>query len=227
MGRGRFIVILGPVGVGKSTMIRALRRFYEVRGVRTSSVFIKSYHGPSYILWRLVARLLNLPGRYAPWYEIPVSGRMNLARALTLISSLLDSYFLLFKLIRAFILRSLGFVVFSEEYFHSTFIDYYFAWRVLRMRGRLPRLSLLIIYSLMLRFKPDTVVILDADVNTLRSRWAGRGYGDSQLHYVLFQKVVLDKLFIYQKGGQSKVFKINTDGLGIKETFNTILKVII
>jgi len=68
--RGRLIVLLGPIGVGKSTIIRGLTQELRARGFRTDTTFIKSFHGPTYALWVLTARLLGLNGRYAPWFMV-------------------------------------------------------------------------------------------------------------------------------------------------------------
>jgi nicotinamide riboside kinase len=58
--RGRLIVFLGPVSVGKSTMIRGLATELRAKSFRVSTTFIKAFHGPSYLLWKLTARLLEL-----------------------------------------------------------------------------------------------------------------------------------------------------------------------
>jgi GTPase SAR1 family protein len=115
--RGKLIVVLGPVGVGKSTLIRGLTRALEARGFKTITLFIKSFHGPAYILCILMAKLLSLKDIHAPWFTIPKSGRVGLARVLAMLSIYLDAFFSIpLKLINARTLRRAGYYVVSEEY---------------------------------------------------------------------------------------------------------------
>jgi len=135
--RGRLIVLLGPVGVGKSTVIKGLAYELRARGFRVSTTFIKAFHGPSYLLWTLATKLIGLrTDRLAPWYVIPRSGRLKLARILTVLSAYLDAFFTIpFKLLKVLALRALGFYVLSEEYLHSTLIDYVHSYIALGLRG--------------------------------------------------------------------------------------------
>ncbi len=217
--RGRLIVFLGPVGVGKSTVIRGLAVELRARSFRVSTVFIKAFHGPSYLLWMFIAGLLGLRIDWiAPWYIIPKSGRLELARALTALSIYLDTFIMIpFKLLKMFMFRALGFYVLSEEYIHSTLIDYVYSCIMLRLRCRLLKLPLLLLSLLLSKYVPDRIVVLNASNSVLRRRWRLRGYGDPQLHYVKIQRALLLK--IADRG----VFIIDTNGLSIADVVKLIM----
>jgi GTPase SAR1 family protein len=216
--RGRLIVFLGLVGVGKSTVIRGLANELRARGFRVSTTFIKAFHGPSYLLWMYVTRLLDLRnGRLSPLYVIPRSGRLGLARVLTILSAYLDAFISIpFKLIKVLMLRALGFYVLSEEYMHSTLIDYVHSYIALGLRGWVWVLPLSVINLLLSSYSPDNVIILDASDDVLRERWGLRGYGDPQLRYVRLQRVVLMSMI-------NDGVVINTDGLGVIDEVRLIM----
>ena len=216
--RGRLIVFLGPVGVGKSTVIKGLANELRARGFRVSTTFIKAFHGPSYLLWILVTRLLGLrTGWLAPWYVIPRSGRLKLVKVLTLLSAYIDAFISIpLKLVKVLMLRALGFYVLSEDYMHSALIDYAHSYIASGLRGWVYKLPLSIINLLLSKYSPDNVVILDAGDDVLRERWRLRNYGDPQLHYVRLQRVVLMSMI-------SDGEVINTDGLNIIDEVKLIM----
>jgi hypothetical protein len=214
--RGRLIVFLGPVGVGKSTIIRGLTQELRARGFRTYTTFIKAFHGPAYALWVLTARLLGLNGKYAPWFIIYKSGYANLAKVLLMLSIYLDTFIsipLKLMIIRAF--RCISYYVVSEEYLQSTIFDYIYSIINARMRNNFISVPLEILNSLLNKYPPDITIVLKADLPELRHRWVMRGYGDPQLRYVLLQNAFLDKL--------DRALHVDTLGMGVKETLYRIL----
>jgi thymidylate kinase len=214
--KGKLIVFLGPVGVGKSTIIRGLVQTLRSRGFRTYTVFIKAFHGPAYVLWAFIARLLNLNGKYAPWFAISRSGRIDLAKILLTLSIYFDTFFSIpLKLILVRALRRIGYYVISEEYLHSTILDYIYSMISINVKNRFVNACLEVLSSLLNKYSPDITVVLTANVSELRHRWKTRGYGDPQLRYVLLQHAFLNKL--------NDALHMNTSGIDIKEALHRVL----
>ena len=226
MKRGKFIVVLGPVGVGKSTIIRYLMVALSSRGFRVRRIFIKSFHGLAYVMWIAIARLLGLPSRYTPWYLIPRSGRVGLARFLMVLSAYVDVFINVpIKLLTVFISRLLGFTVLSEEYLQSMLFDYLYSYIDLNIKGILSRLPLKVLLSVLISNVPDITVVLNAGDGELLRRWLSRGYGDPQpLRYVRLQRWFL---LNYVNGVvRAKVIMINSDSLSAIDTVNTLIRMI-
>jgi hypothetical protein len=214
--RGRVIVFLGPVGVGKSTIIRGLTQELRARGFRTYTTFIKSFHGPAYALWVLTARLLGLNGRYSPWFMISRSGRVTLAKRLTVLSIYLDAFFSIpLKLVLTRLLRYVGYFVISEEYLNSTIFDHIYLVIDVGIRDKYVLIPLSVLGSLLNKYAPDITIVLKAGLPELRRRWSIRGYGEPELRYVLLQNAFLDKL--------DYVLHVDTLGMGVKDTLHRIL----
>jgi GTPase SAR1 family protein len=221
--RGKLVVLLGPVGVGKSTIIRGLTQTLKVNGLKVSTVFIKAFHGPSYVLWALTVRILGIESKYAPWFIIPRSGRINLAKVLATISLYLDVFFVIpLKLLKITLLRNSGYYVISEEYLYSTLFDYIYSDFDSKMRGRLTNIPIRILNTLVAKYTPDIIIILIANIPELRRRWIIRGYGDPQPRYVLAQYAFLNRFLCRF----NNVITIDTTGLNVKETLTMVLKVV-
>jgi GTPase SAR1 family protein len=221
--RGRLIVFLGPVGVGKSTIIRGLTQELRARGFRTYTTFIKAFHGPAYTLWVLTVRILGLNGKYAPWFIMPRSGRVNLARTLMVLSIYFDAFLSIpFKLMIIRILRYFKYHILSEEYIQSTLFDYIFAIIDLKIKDKFINVPINIMYILLIKYLPDVIIVLMADIYELRCRWKIRGYGDPQLRYVLLHVIYLNKLC-----NLKNTIIIDTTNIGIKETISKVLNKVV
>jgi energy-coupling factor transporter ATP-binding protein EcfA2 len=225
--RGKLVVLLGPVGVGKSTIIRGLTQTLKVNGLKVSTVFIKAFHGPSYVLWALMARILGIESKYAPWFMISRSGRINLAKVLATISLYLDVFFVIpLKLLKIILLRNSGYYVISEEYLYSTLFDYIYPDFDSKMRcrltSRLTNTPIRILNTLAAKYTPDIIIILIASIPELRRRWIIRGYGDPQPRYVLAQYAFLNRFLCRF----NNAITIDTTGLNVKETLTMVLKVV-
>jgi len=216
------IVFLGPVGVGKSTITGLLIRILNTLGIKIHKTFLKSFHGLSYALWASTAKLLAIPGGCAPWYAIPKCGYTSLARALTLLSAYLDAFINLpARILVSKLFKFVGFMVLSEEYLYTALYDYLYSYIALNIRLRISTLTpLIVMYTLAIAHKPDMVVLLDADVRELLSRWRVRGYGDPQLRYVKLQRVFLRRIPCVE------VLYINTSNRSASEIAVFILRAI-
>ncbi|MCX8205268.1 MAG: hypothetical protein N3H31_06430 [Candidatus Nezhaarchaeota archaeon] len=194
--KAKVIVITGPVGVGKSTVIKILTYLSKRKGLKTSSTFIKTFHGPSYLLWKIAEYAITSRGRrtLAPWLIVSRSSP-SIARLLLLVSVCLDSIYIPFIMtLRVILPKFLGVTVFIEEYLLSTLLDYIYTFHRLKIRSGLRRFPLKILLSLCIKHKPDSIAVLNANLHELRRHWRIRGYGGSQINYVLFQRHFLPKL---------------------------------
>jgi len=216
--RGKLIAFLGPVGVGKSTIIRYLAHVLRIRGLKVSTVFIKAFHGPAYVLWVLVAKLLgiNIKKPCAPWFVISRSGRLGLAKILTIVSMYLDVFFSIpIKLMKIRLIRGIGYHIISEEYLHSTLLDYAYSIASLKIKNRFVSIPTHILNALLSKNVPDNTILLMADAPELRRRWTIRGYGDPQPYYVAIQQKFLNKL--------GRALIIDSTNMSIKKTLNKVL----
>ncbi|MGC9106846.1 MAG: hypothetical protein ACP5IE_01465 [Infirmifilum sp.] len=218
--RGRLIVFIGPVGVGKSTVIKGLAYVLTAKGLRVRRTCIKAFHGPSYAIWLVTSRLLGLRSSWlSPWYLVFRSGKIRLASVLTAISMYMDALLSIpLKLLWIRVLKALGVNVLSEEYLHTGILDYIYTihfmggWSTEKFKP-----ALRIIHALLEKNAPDVIVILNACDNTLLKRWSLRGYGDPQLKYVKLQRLFLTNHV-------NNAIIINTDNLNIKDVVNMIVE---
>jgi len=218
------IAVVGPVGVGKSTLIRLLSDSLREKGVPVITIYLKAFHGLNFVIWQLINKLmfssqkaLSSQSAVAPWYRISKLHE-KLAWKLTLLTALIDALLSIpLKLLQIHILRLMGYTVLCEEYLYGTLTDYMYTFiNAKTRRGRkILSLAIKIFISELLKTKPHVTIVLDLNINDLFNRWEKRGYGDPQLQYVIFQKAFLNKLFA---GGllpmyNFKVFYVDTSGL--------------
>ena len=215
MSRGKLIVIVGPVGVGKSTTINGLISILSSKGIKARKTFVKTFHGLSYVLWKLIVRILGLPKNYAPWYIIPRHGHIYTTKAMMIVSAYFDAFINIpLKLLVIWLLKLFGYVVISEEYAISTIFDYLYAYSDLNIKLKFYTvLPIKVLYSLVSKQRPDIMVMLNVDERNLLLRWRLRGYGDPQLKYVKAQKAFLERSLLGIKN-----FVVNTNELGPKKT---------
>jgi len=218
------IAVVGPVGVGKSTIITLLSDSLREKGVPVITIYLKAFHGLSFVIWQLINKLmfssqkvLSSQSAVAPWYKISKLHE-KLAWKLTLFTALIDALLSIpLKLLQIHILRLIGYTVLCEEYFYGTLMDYTYTFTNAKtLRGRrILSFAIKIFISELLKTKPHITIMLDADISDLFNRWKKRGYGDPQLQYVIFQKAFLNKLIT---GGllpmyNFKVLYADTSGL--------------
>ena len=181
------VAFLGPVGVGKSTVMRYLAEVLRIRGQRVLVGVLKSFHGISYALWFFIARILGLRSRsrYAPWLLLIKAGKVKVAKPLLNLTMYFDAFlFIPAKLLFLRLLKRLGFVVLVEEYAYTSILDYLYTGKQMLDMKSLPRVPLNIVLRLLTRYEPDAVIILMADTRELVRRWRKRGYGEPQQQYL-------------------------------------------
>jgi thymidylate kinase len=226
--KGKLIVFLGPVGVGKSTIIKYLIQRLKIQKVKVYYEFIKYFHGPSYILWAFVAFIIlgikQKKRAYSPWLILNKSGYIDLAKKLTFLSMSLDTFFSIpLKLIKITILKNLGYYVFCEEYLYSTIIDYKGGIVGYKINNKLAKFIISTLGVLLSKYKPDIVIILTANISELMKRWAIRGYGEPQLSYVKNQYTFINAFINKLHELNTYYIVIDTTNLSIDETVDKVL----
>lgn len=231
--RKALIAVVGPVGVGKSTMIMLLSDSLREKGISITTTYLKAFHGLSFIIWQLTSKLMFSSQKVllsqsivAPWYRMS-KFHEKLAWKLTLFTALIDALFSIpIKLLHINILRLVGYTVLCEEYLYGTLTDYMYTLTNAKMhKGRkILNFAIKIFISELLKIKPHVTIVLDSNINDLFNRWGKRGYGDPQLKYVIFQKAFFNKLIT---GGllpmyNFKVLYVNTSGLNESITFRLV-----
>ena len=184
---GMLIAFLGPVGVGKSTVMQYLALLFKAEGKRVYLSTLKSFHGPAYILWSLVVKLLRLrsKGKYAPWLILLKSGKINTVKSLLLFSMYSDAFlYIPIKLLSLRLMRRLGSIVLVEEYIYTAIVDYWYTAKQMLNMDDVPRIPQIVVLSLLEKHRPDMLVILVADIKELVKRWRVRGYGEPQQRYL-------------------------------------------
>jgi len=227
------IAVIGPVGVGKSTIITLLSNSLREKGISIITTYIKAFHGLSFVIWQLINKLmfssqkvLSSQSAVAPWYRISKLHE-KLAWKLTLLTALIDALLSIpLKLLQIHILRLIGYTVLCEEYLYGALTDYTYTFiNAKTRRGRkILSFAIKIFISELLKTKPHVTIVLDSNINDLFNRWKKRGYGDPQLQYVIFQKAFLNKLIT---GGlllkyNFKVFYLNTSRLNESITLRLV-----
>jgi len=226
---GVLVAFLGPVGVGKSTVMCYLAEVLRVRGQRVLVDVLKSFHGISYALWFFIARILGLRsrGRYAPWLLLIRGGKIKVAKLLLSLTMYFDAFlFIPTKLFLLGLLKRLGFVVLVEEYAYTSILDYLYTGKQMLDMKSLPRTPLNIILSLFARYEPDALIILIADTRELVRRWHKRGYGEPQQRYLKLlmhyctnivrhsRKIVIDATNLDEHETLGSVYKSITEVIG-------------
>jgi thymidylate kinase len=198
MRKGLLIVLLGPVGVGKSTLSKILLSFLNSHGVPSRFMLIKSFHGLSYVLYLLIAKITSvnklLKHKIAPWYLLAKYNK-PLAQRLGSTTFLLDAFVSIpLKIIKVQLLRLLKQNIICEEYLMGTLIDYLYTLRNAQSNLEIKSLKIAIRFlTYMLRkYPPSITIVLDADERSLLERWRKRGYGEPQYNYVRFQKAFIN-----------------------------------
>jgi len=210
----RFIIFFGPVGVGKTTLAEFLRSRLGKKGLRVKITFLKAFHGFSFILWDLVARISHYKKKthnrdyHAPWLHVAQISE-KLAWGLTLITAVIDTFLSIpLRLLQIEFLKLLYDAVICEEYLLGTISDYLFTLlKAKSKRGSsILRFSLRVFLSMLTRYAQKSVIVfLDANFQVLINRWNMRGHGEPQYIYVLYQKMLIMKFIEYIKASDISI----------------------
>ena len=179
---------MGPVGVGKSTHIRLLRKYLRSKKIRVVATFIKSSHGLTYIL----NRLLIAPNIY----EVSSRGRVTriysskkIIKKLFPLYCFLDVISIATKfLFTVYLPFRLGFTILIEEGLIMTSYTYNVSFPNFfdTQPQVLPLVPRLLAY---IKSKDHVNIVLDANIEELDRRRKHRNYRQNELaEYIDMQK---------------------------------------
>jgi len=214
------LVIAGPVGVGKSTVVKLLSKVFNDKGMPAAKTFLKAFHGPSFVIWCLATKLIigrqktPKPQMLAPWYLL---SRFNsvLAWRLTVFTALLDAFLSIpLKLFQIQLLRQIGYIVICEEYLYGTLTDYMYTFiNASDRKGKWSlRFTIAVSVAMLRKYRPSMIILLDADRAEIIKRWRKRGYGDPQKRYVMFQRIFLNMIKNRKLFADLEIYHIYTSG---------------
>lgn len=178
--KSKLIVLLGPVGAGKTTQTKLLCRNLRKRGYRVRSAYLNTYY-PT------IMRLVPGFGRKVRRVE---DVRPNLSRRLVSLAVMADVFLLfgVFSLrffLRALLLR-LDFIV-VEEYFVGVLINYRFTYSIDALDPNTFNWGRRILARL-LALSRNHLVIIDCRPEVLMERWRIRDSLPESMEYVDFQR---------------------------------------
>jgi len=200
----RIIIFLGPVGVGKSTQARLLVDLLKRRSYKVRSASIVTYYP-------LFLRLLSKLGHKAT--VVHYNGHREQALSPLITKQIINGVIFLdlFALLVVLFLRILipiamirPRILIVEEYLVGTLINYFEAY----LRGFMGRRTFRCARTLLtglLAFGRKEVIVMNASLDVLKSRWIKRGSPPERLPYIDFQCMMFGKLNELFSGRDHKV----------------------
>ena len=185
----KIITFIGPVGVGKSTQIRLLKRHLESQGQKTITTYIKSAHGLTYLLSRFLRLLTDAdhPGdeQFMRLMQRRVAPLWNATETVSVTLKFLASVYLPYMI---------GYNVIMEEGLPMS-IEHHLTFRPRLLGVKPQRLPLL---ELLLRWVNSTnhvEVVLDAGDEEVAKRRLTRSYRRHEtVDYLTLQRQAIKRL---------------------------------
>jgi len=216
------ITFMGPVGVGKSTQMRLLEDHLKSENVKVVKTFIKSSHGLTYVLGRLLMALgtnerVSYPDGFARVYP-----RKDVVRGLFPLWSFLDTVSIAIKFFfTVYVPFSLGFTILIEEGLLMTLHTYLVSFpSFFKTEPKvLPLLPSLLGWIMS---KNHVNVVLDATNEELNLRRISRSYRQNELpEYVSLQRKWIERL---SSGDSITVETTNDSAMGVHKKIVTALE---
>ena len=211
------VVLVGPVGAGKSTQGRLLSSYFKKNNYNIKFTYINVYYPMLlHIIKKFVLFLVRYDAR-----ELQPSFVKKLMIPVLAIDSVLLSVNYLFKVLIHSIVSKLH-VIIVEEYFIGIFINYFYLY----VRGFINKRIFHTIWNVLGRLQylnPTVIIVLNALPDTLKIRRKKRDYYEKRTYYLEFQQKILQQLKKYfSVNGSLKVKDVDANG-SIPSTFRNIL----
>jgi hypothetical protein len=180
----RLIVLMGPVGVGKTTLAYSLISISRSGGVSTKYSYIRLNHVFAYVLTWIIARLLGkIP--VEPLSAIHSRNPLIFKKLFklwlyTAILSLALKYIIAIDIPIKFYKR-----IFVEDYLVVTVCDLVAVLNAYKIPLSEATLMLKLLTRLLLKHKTCIVLLRVSTYNSLIRRWAMRGSIDRDIHYAV------------------------------------------
>jgi hypothetical protein len=188
----RLIVLLGPVGVGKSTQLNLTAQTLRQKGIKVSTTQLKALHIFCGFFITLVAVLLREDSSKNP-FRVLRTKRVEVAAKLFPLMTLLDvpSFTIRYWLNVALPLK-LGRVVLVEECMYGTLAEYVFWWKNMNNKDRVSAGFMRFIERLIYKNQARTfTVYLNASCPHLTARIVQRNTYAEDLKYIQMQQSTL------------------------------------
>lgn len=225
----KIIAIIGPVGVGKTTIRKYLVLRLKERGVRIKESSIRLNHLFAYLYLLLVVRILNYKGsepistlgKYNPQVFVKLFSLWKHIMLLSLLIKYLISIYIPLKIFRKNVI--------VEDYLLVTICDLVWVatWFNIPPESLLNELSVLLKFLVKL---PMKIVHLKATYENLVKRWFIRGsferdkvYMITGFTYIKFHESCAEALLRFLHL-DNNVIVLNTDNVQIKEIIESIIR---
>jgi thymidylate kinase len=188
----RLIVLLGPVGVGKSTQLNLTAQTLRQRGIKVSITQLKALHVFCGIFITLIVAFLREDSGRNP-FRVLRTKRVEVAAKLFPIMALLDvpSFTIRYWLNVALPLK-FGRVVLVEECMYGTLAEYVFWLKNMKTQDKISAGFMRLVERLIYKNRANTfTVYLNASYPHLTARIARRNTYTEDLKYIQMQQTTL------------------------------------
>jgi energy-coupling factor transporter ATP-binding protein EcfA2 len=185
----KIITFIGPVGVGKSTQIRLLKKYLESQGQKTFETYLKSAHGLTYVLSLFIRVISNMV------YPTDEEWRRLIYRRITPLWNISETISITLKfLFSVYIPHLLGYNVLIEEGVLMS-IEHHRTFRP-RLLGIKPqRLPLLDTYQRWINSRDHVEIVLEARDEEVAKRRLSRSFRRYEsVDYLDIQNQVISRL---------------------------------
>jgi hypothetical protein len=224
------IVLMGPVGVGKTTIRKYLVLSLRKRGIKARGSYIRLNHAFAYLFLLTVTKILHCKGPE----PISTLGRYNphiFVRLFPLWKYLMTLSLVIMYLIRVYLpYRILKRTVVIEDYLPVTACDLIWVatWFGIPLKSLLKELSMIL---RLLTKSSIRIVCLEASHETLIRRWSIRGsferdksYMSDNFAYIRFHEACANALL--KSLSLNDIIILDTNNIGVSEVIKTICNLI-
>lgn len=222
MNEPRLIVFLGTVGSGKSTQMKLLASELHKKGLNVKTTSIKTNHLFAQLLTRILVYILVKNKKDVYPVRALIEEKPGIFRRLFKLWLILDMFSISLRFLLTISLPTrMDCTILVEEYIPATISDYIYLSRALDIPIEASSFVTMFMLKLIHLGGSINTVFLDAQLDTLRSRWKNRRSSDENPDYINMQRTTL--LSLSKTLSSQKVLHINTTNQSIMETHKLIV----